>query len=168
MNYAHSCLHWKPCGSAWHRSCYTPHALDHFYCHVATNKEGFDWCPPEDMSWFKVAWNGDHLLTPFQCDLCCFCNLQSRDPVPSLPKDDLLLCCIRRANLDAVWGRESHTVSATLRGARYMVRLWEKLDLTPSFLSLGPYPVSDLLGMSMAIAMLMKTLEPGCYHAQYQ
>lgn len=135
---------------------------------MITDEDGFDWRPPEMLLRFKTARDGDHLLTPFQCDLCCFRNLQQRDPLPTLPQDQLLLCCIRRANLDAVWGRESHTVAATLRGVRHMVRLWGKLGLAPTFPALGPYPVSDSLGMSVAIAMLMKTLEPGRYNVQYQ
>jgi hypothetical protein len=167
-NFAHVQLHWKPCRSVWHGSCYVPHALDHFYCNVITDEDGFDWRPPESLSRFRVARDGDHLLTPFQCDLCCFRNLQKRDPVASLPKDDLLLCCIRRANLDAVWGREPHTVSATLRGVRHMVRLWGKLDLAPNLPPLGPYPVADSLGRGVAIAMLLNTLEPGRHNPQYQ
>jgi hypothetical protein len=137
-NFAHYRWHWTPCRSAWHGSCYVPHGLDNFYYHVLTDEEGFDWRPPESLTRFRVARDGDHLLTPFQCDLCCFRNLQRRDPVIGLAKDDLLLCCIRRANLDAVWGREPHTVSATLRGVRHMVRLWGKVDLAPNLPPLGP------------------------------
>jgi hypothetical protein len=167
-NFAHSRLHWKPCRSAWHGACYQPHPLDHFYYHVATDDDGFDWRPPEALQRFRVARDGDHLLTSFQCDLCCFRNLQRRDPFPGLPQDDLLLCGIRQANLDALWGREPHTVADTLRGVRHLVRLWGKLGLAPCLPPLGPYPVSDLLGMSVALAMLMKTLEPGRYNVQYQ
>ena len=50
--------------------------------------------------------------TPFQCDLCVFRVLQGRNPGPH---DALLLACIQQANLDAFWGRESATVSPTLR-----------------------------------------------------
>ena len=167
-NFAHSRQHWRPCHSVWHGACYQPHPLDHFYCHVVTDDDGFDWRPPEALSRFKVARDGDHLLTLFQCDLCCFHNLQGRDPIPGFQKDDLLSCGIRRANLDALWGREPHTVSATLQGVRHMVRLWDKLGLAPRLPALGPYPVSDSLGMSVALAMLMKTLEPGRYNVQYQ
>jgi hypothetical protein len=39
---------------------------------------------------FKSGRNGDHLLCPFQCDLCHFRNIQGRDPVPGLVKDKLL------------------------------------------------------------------------------
>jgi hypothetical protein len=82
--------------------------------------------------------------------------------------DDLLLCCIRRANLDAVWGREPHTVAATLRGVKHMIRMWGKVGLEPDLPPLGPFPVEDSLGMRVAVAMLMKTLEPGRYHSSYQ
>jgi hypothetical protein len=167
-NFAHSRLHWKPCGSVWHGPCYVPHDLDNFLHQVVTDDDGFDWRPPEQLTRHKEARNGDHLITPFQCDLCCFRNLQQRDPVPNLSKDALLLCCIRRANLDAVWGREPHTVSATLRGVKHMVRLWSKVGLAPKLPPLGPYPVLDSLGMGVAIAMLLKTLEPGKYSPQYQ
>lgn len=152
----------------WHGNCYQPHALDHFYYHVETDDDGFDWRPATDLSRYRVARNGDHLLLSFQCDLCWFCNLQGRDPLDALATDTLLLCCIRRANLDAVWGREPHTVAATLRGMKHMVRLWAKLGLEPNFPALGPFPVEDSLGMRVAVAMLMKTLEPGRYSSAYQ
>jgi hypothetical protein len=167
-NFAAHRLHWKPCGNVWHGSCYTPHPQDRFFYHVVTDDDGFDWRPPETLSRYRVARNGDHLLTPFQCDLCCFRNLQRRDPNHLLERDALLMCCIRRANLDAVWGREPQTVGATLRAAKNMLRLWEKVGLAPQFPALGPFPVRDSLGLSVAIAMLLKSLEPGKHDPQYQ
>ena len=50
---------------------------------------------------YMKARNGDHLLTPFECDTCIFRKLQRRDKIPNNPQDLLLLGCIRRANLDA-------------------------------------------------------------------
>jgi hypothetical protein len=88
--------------------------MDRFFHYVLADEGGFDWRPPEEKLRYRHARDGDHLLTPFQCDLCMFRNLQHRNPIPQNHQDDLLLCCIRRANLDAMWGRESHTVSATL------------------------------------------------------
>jgi hypothetical protein len=152
----------------WHGPCYTPHPDDHFYCHQATDDDGFDWRPRETLLRYRVARNGDNLITTFQCDLCCFRNLQQRDPLPDVPKDNLLLCVIRRALLDALWGREPQTVEATLRAARSMVSQWQKVGLTPQFPPLGPFPVCDSLGMGVAVAMLLKTLEPGKYSPQYQ
>jgi hypothetical protein len=80
----------------------------------------------------------------------------------------MLLCCIRRANLDAVWGREPDTVEATLRSAKQMLFQWKQVGLAPHFPPLGPLPVADLFGMRVSIEMLLKSLEPGRYHTSYQ
>jgi hypothetical protein len=145
-----------------------PHPDDKFYYHVITDDEGFDWRPREAHSRYKVARDGDNLVTIFQCDLCCFCNLQQRDPLPGLPKDTLLLCVIRRAQLDALWGREPQTVESTLRSVRSMITQWQKVGLPPQFPSLGPFPVCDSLGLGVAVAMLLKSLDPGRYNSKYQ
>jgi len=160
-------LHWEPCRSVWHGRCYTPPPDERFYYNVVADGDGFDWRPPEAVSRYKEGRDGDHLLTTFQCNLCCF-RKQRRDPIPSFPPDDLLLCAIRRANLDAMWGREPHTVNATLRAAKGMIVQWSKVGLAPQFPPLGPFPVCDSLGMAVAIAMLMKSLEPGRYNTSYQ
>jgi hypothetical protein len=86
----------------WHGKCYTPYPDDHFYCHQVTDDDGFDWRPSEALLHYKVAQNGDNLMTTFQCDLCCFRNLQQRDPLPDVAQDTLLLCVIRQALLDAL------------------------------------------------------------------
>jgi hypothetical protein len=135
---------------------------------VPTDEEGFDWRPQDELARHRVARDGDNLLTPFQCDLCSFRNLQQRNPITHDPRDDLLLCCIRRANLDAVWGREPQTVQATLRAAKQMISQWQHVGLEPYFPALGPFQVEDLLGLRVAIAMLLKSLEPGRYNERYQ
>jgi hypothetical protein len=159
---------WTACQSVWCGACYVPHPLDKFHCYTPTDEEGFDWRPPEDKQRHTQARDGDNLLTPFQCDLCSFQNLQHRNPQPGSPQDDMLLCCIRRANLDAVWGREPDTVQATLRSAKHIIVQWRQVGLQPVFPALGAFPVKDLLGMRVAIAMLLKSLEPGRYHNDYQ
>jgi len=167
-NFATPRLHWSPCRSIWHGKCYTVHPDNHFYYHVVTDKDGFDWRPPEAIQRYKVARDGDSLLTTFQCDLCWFRNLQRRDPLPDVPQDNLLLCVLRRALLDAMWGREPPTVGSTLRAASHMVQQWQKVGITPPFPPIGPFPVGDSLGMSVAVAMLLKSLEPGRYSSRYQ
>jgi hypothetical protein len=67
-----------------------------------------------------------------------------------------------------MWGREPHTVNATLRAAKGMIIQWGKVGLEPQFPPLGPFPVCDSLGMGVAIAMLMKSLEPGRYNPHCQ
>lgn len=166
-NFAHSRECWPPCRSVWCGDCYTTHPLDRFPRHIPVDESGFEWRPIEDQRKYLHARDGDHLITPFQCDLCVFRNLQHRNPTASHLQDDFLLCCIRRVNLDAVWGRESSTVDSTLRGAKQMVRYWSSVGLKPTFPPLGPYPVSDSFGFSVAISMLLKSTDPGRY-ANYQ
>jgi hypothetical protein len=141
-NFAHSRLNWRPCKQVWCGDCYTPHHLDHFYQHTLTDDDGFDWRPPEELLQHRHARAGDHLLIPFQCDLCWFQNLQYRDPLTNDRQDDLLLFCIWQASLDALWGKESDIIQAMLQVINQM----------------GAFPVSDSFGFSVALAMLMKSL----------
>jgi hypothetical protein len=95
-------------------------------------------------------------------------QLDQRDPLPDVPQDNLLLCVIRWALLDALWGHEPQTIEATLRAAWGMISQWKKVGLHPQFPPLGPFPVCDLLGLGVAVAMLLKSLEPGRYSPKYQ
>jgi hypothetical protein len=110
--------------------------------------------PLEALLRYREARDGDHLLTTFQCDLYCFCNLQLRDPVPDFTQDNLLLCAICQATLDSLWGREPHTVNATLWAAKSMMQQWNKVGLAPQFPPLGPLPVRDSLGLRVAVACI--------------
>jgi hypothetical protein len=152
----------------WCGPCYTPHPQDKFYQFQPADESGFEWRPRSEQHRHRCARSGDHLLVPFQCDLCSFRNLCLRNPAEDRPQDQFLLCCIRRANLDAMWGRESLTVSATLRGARQLVSRWRLAHIPVELPPRGPFPVSDLFGMRVAIGMLIKSLEPGRYSAVYQ
>jgi len=78
------------------------------------------------------------------------------------------MCCIRRVTLDSLWGRESQTVLATLRACRQMVQQLDLVGVDPQFPPLGPYPVGDSFGVRVAIAMVLKSLQPGRYHGDYQ
>jgi hypothetical protein len=168
VNFAHSRGCWGACGQVWCGTCYVNHALDRFPHHKPVDEEGFYWKPEEDRFRYARGRDGDFLLTPFQCDLCVFRNLQLRDPAGGSLQDDLLLCCIRRVNLDAVWGRESSTVAATLRSAKAMIRVWQMVGVMPPFPPLGPHPVGDSFGYGVAIAMVLKSLDPGRYAAHQQ
>jgi hypothetical protein len=152
----------------WCGRCYQHHELDRFFQHSPTDEEGFDWRPVDDKLWYCQGRDGDHLLLPFQCDLCWFHNLQGWDPLADDLKDSLLLCCICRANLDAIWGREPHTVASTLRAVKQLVRLWDQVGLSPELPALGPFPVKDSVGFRVAVGMLLKSLEPGRYNQDYQ
>lgn len=161
---------WTPCRAVWCGACYTPHPRDNFYHFFPTDEAGFDWRPALDQRPYAQARDGDHLLVPFQCDLCIFCNLTFRNPLPDAPKDTLFLSCIRRINLDSVWGREAGTVNATLHAAQQMITLMDKVDVHPDLPTRGPFPLQDSFGARAAICMLLKSLEPGHYqdHQQFE
>jgi hypothetical protein len=97
-----------------------------------------------------------------------FRNLTHRNLLPSNHQDELLLCCVQRVNLDAVWGRESATVESTLWVASQLVQ--DRVGIPPSFPFVGPYPLADSFGFVVAIGMVLKSLEPGRYgkHQQFE
>ena len=76
---------------------------------------------------FMVARTGDNFMCMFQCDLCHFRNIQRRSPSVGSMKDQLLLRCIRRANLDAMWAKESSTVANNTRQVRKLVEKGKEL-----------------------------------------
>ncbi len=119
---------------------------------------------PKDALRHACGREGDHLLTPFQCDTCVFRNVKGRSPGKG---DRLLLACIRQVNLDALWGRETATVNSTYRAAKQTIKTLAQVSVIPPFPPLGPFPVDDRFGYTMAIAMVLKSREAGRY-ADYQ
>jgi hypothetical protein len=120
---------WMPCQKAWCGECYSVPVSSPFPIRAPVDDEGHDQTVEGDESRFRCARNGDHLMCPFQCDLCHFRNVQGRDPIPGLPKDKLLLQCIRRATLDAFWSRESSTVAANARGAKRLQEIGDSVGI---------------------------------------
>ena len=94
---------------------------------------------------FKAGRDGDHLMSPFQCDSCTFVNIQKRYPNPKCHKDDLLLLCIRRVNLDSLWSREPETVRKNLGEVRQYLDTCSLMGLGTPFPPRGPFPISDTL-----------------------
>jgi hypothetical protein len=125
-----------------------------------------------DKDKFLTARNGDHLMCPFQCDLCHFRNLKDRDPFRDDYLDRNLLMAIRRSNLDSFWGRASSTVSNNLRSMLNTVRtMREDYGVTsdrPYFPPQGPHPLEDSFGMFAACVMLEHSLNPGMNEATVQ
>jgi hypothetical protein len=61
-------------------------------------------------------------------------------------------------------------VDSMLRSVRQMITVCQKVELEPTFPPLGPYPVSNSFGYTVAIAMMVKSLDPGGYaqHLQFE
>ena len=115
----------------------------------------------EDPKRFKAR-DGDHLITPFHCDLCHFENCKRRPPIADNIQDEVALLGIRRANLDALWSRERSTVNANrLQGNHWLSASesagWSDLALP----NRGPFPVADTFGMRAAVNMLLRSRDVG-------
>ena len=113
------------------------------------------------------ARDSDHLMVPFQCDLCHFRNLTQRNPGRS-DTDIRLVVSIRRANLDSFWAREPGTVGATRREGVKVGKLVESRGLTNLFPVTGEFPVEDTMGMGIAVYMLQRSLDKGRYRENLQ
>jgi hypothetical protein len=125
----------------------------------------------QDKDNFLRARNGDHLMCPFQCDLCHFRNLKGRDPLSTDYLDRNLLTAIRRANLDSFWGRAASTVSNNLQSMLNVVRtMKDQFGVLSNnyFPPQGPHPLDDTFGMFAACVMLEHSLNPGINEANVQ
>lgn len=172
-NFGNSRTSLEVCKGAWHAGCYVQAATDHFPVlgvsdldHALLNEADLE---EDDPLRFREARSGDHLMVPFQCDCCHFFNMQGRSARPNCPVDSLLMKCIRRANLDSMWSRERSTVRNNLLNGRKLNRIQEVLGLTwVSHQGTGPFPSTDLWGMNVAVALLMRSLDPGKNAKQVQ
>ena len=130
-------------------------------------EEGFDLTLESDKGRHMSARNGDHLMIPFQCELCHYRNLKKMDPVGD-KEDVTLLRAIRRANLDAFWSREPGTVSSTKRDSLKLSKIGLDVGLPSVLPVMGPFPVEDSLGMGLAVCMLVRSLDKGRHQCTLQ
>jgi hypothetical protein len=126
-NFSSPRAHWPPCQQAWCGKCYTLLDSGEFKVAVPKDADGIVVIENKDKMRYLEARDGDHLVTPFQCETCHARNLLGRDPQLNLASDVRLVKLIRRANLDAFWSSEPKTVEATLREARRGLRIASSL-----------------------------------------
>jgi hypothetical protein len=69
----------------------------------------------------------------------------------------MLLECTRRLYLDTLWGRQPVTVSSTLRSVIQTKNILKQIELKPTYPQLGPFPVADNMGYSIANVMISKS-----------
>ena len=157
----------EPCRGAWHPKCYKKDPADGFPVLGARDLEDtiieeqdFE---DDDPFRFAEACAGDHLMCPFQCDHCTFWNLRGRKPIETDTKDKFTMVCIRRVILDSFWARERSTVVYNARQlAKYFDacdRLGDEETLPPK----GPWPTDDSFGVRLALASVVRSLDPGNY-----
>jgi hypothetical protein len=153
------------CVNAWHGKCYRQLEKDNFPVlrmqdldDAMLSEEDLEEDDPER---FREARDGDHLLTSFQCDCCHFQNIKKRNPTPSCHKDGLLLISIRRAVLDSLWSRERSTIKSNLReGVRHLSNC-EAYGIEEPYPPRWPFPMEDVMGMSTACSLLLRSLDAG-------
>ena len=107
-------------------------------------------------------------MQPFQCDLCWFRNLKNTDPDPQSMKDNNLLIYIRRANLDMLWSTVPRTVATNKGNIHKGLLMCRDLDIEPPYPALGPFPVTDNVGFTVALQILKASKLPGRYAADHQ
>ena len=134
----------------------------------ADEEDGWEWKRKEDESRFMTARSGDHLMCPFQCDLCVFRNIYQRDPWENDVADRKMMVFIRRMNLDAFWGREASTVKANAGVLRKGLKICVDAKMPAPYLPLGPFPVRDTLGYGVAFQMLTNSIGKGAYASYTQ
>eukprot|EP00980_Cylindrotheca_fusiformis_P031013 scaffold25703_cov171-Cylindrotheca_fusiformis.AAC.2 len=160
-NFASERGSFSPCRKVWCGGCYSvPPGID-FPVRRPVDEDGLENLAPGDESRFRKGRNGDFLMTPFQCDVCHFRNINEREPVPGALEDDRLLIFIRQANLDAFWSREPSTVAANLSQARRLEVMGDEVGIKSMSPAMGPFPLEDTFGMKAAYAVLRRSLDPG-------
>ena len=96
---------------------------------------------------FKVGRDGDHLMVPFECDLCIFRKLKGVDPRVKSESDKELLEYIRRLNLDSMRRRATSTVEGNKNKAQKIIDISAEFELSgPLFVHKGPKRVMIIVG----------------------
>ena len=110
---------------------------------------------------FNEARAGDHLMTPFQCELCHFRNIYHKNPSLMSPVHQEALDFFRRASLDAFWSRASSTEKGNLNEGKWGYRFVTRMNAPCLVPEMGPFPLADTMGMMTAAAILDRSLDPG-------
>jgi hypothetical protein len=110
------------CRGVWCAECFVPLGKNNFPIKAQVDEDGEVLEDNGLVPRFRQARSGDHLMTPFQCELCHFRNIMGRNPVTVSRLDSELMEYFRRANFDAFWARETTTV----------MLIYEKLNEGPA------------------------------------
>ena len=116
---------------------------------------------------FLTGRNGDHLLAPFECDLCIFRKLKERDPLDTLENERLLQACIRRASLDVFWSSATSTVKGNVSQIKKAIKFSQRIGLEGPYIHKGPFPPFDYCRYQVACQMLLNSLEEGKINKSY-
>jgi hypothetical protein len=130
-----------PCNSCWCGPCYQPLGVKEHPIHLEVDEDGDLLEDANDAERFLVARAGDHLMIPFQCEVCHFRKVMQGVPAKSLPRDQEILEIMRRANIDAFWSPESSTVRSDLGEAMRPEITAFPLGMPSMTPPMGPWPL---------------------------
>ncbi len=117
---------------------------------------------------YKHARDGDHLMVPFECDLCIFRKLRGGNtPAVGSAQDNLLLACIRRISLDAFWSRASSTVKSNKDRIKSGLSLSNQLGLEGPYQFEGNTSGLDTTGYEIALQIVLASRKPGRHSTEY-
>ncbi len=156
-NYLDSRGGWPPCRSAWHAECYTSCGQMPTFPMPSIKVElGNAWHKEEERHRRLTEVSvGAHLCIPFQYGVCWMRNMEGRDPNGN---DECYLACIKHANLDAMAGKLPLTIGAHLCKTVMVINNAALVNKTPLYQPRGPFPLTDIVGMGLAVDMLVKSL----------
>jgi hypothetical protein len=152
-----------PCQKAWCAECYKVPKWSRFPIRLPKDEDGSVIVNDEDKTRFLGGRVGDYVVCPFQCDLCHFWNLQGCSPMygSGVLTETESMDLIHRASKDALWSRETSTVSGNLTKINRVLQISHELGLDkPPVPMLGPWPVKDSFGMGVVIVLLKHYLDP--------
>jgi hypothetical protein len=156
-NFCEPCGKWPACRKAWHAGCYECLGQGKFPVRRIQDEEGNKWYK-HNRRVFQINHGvcGAHASIQFQCEICWLINLEGRLPVDGL--DDAYVMLVRQANLDTMGGRAVATIKAHATAILRTVQNCQHFRKTPSIPPRGPMPISDGVGMGLAIELLFHSL----------
>jgi hypothetical protein len=141
----------------WHANCYECLGIVQFPLCLHQYIEGNLWLKQKAKeNEINQGVRGAHATMLFQCKRCWFINLEGHLPESNL--NDMYLKVIHRANLDAMSGWAITTMAAHAAATKHLVRKCTLIGKTPTIPPRRPLPMSDLVGMSVAVDMLLHLL----------
>ena len=153
---------WTPCQECLNRDCFSanPDRETYRYRIMEDVKGIICNLNPKDELRYKHITTGVHLFIPFLGHTYHFCNLQYILRT-SYAEESVFMIHITRYILDAVWGRETYTVSNILSEFKINVTKCEYILKAQLYPLLVPHIVMDLLVMCLAVDVLMRSLDLG-------
>ena len=118
----------------WRGSCYTLSGDIEFQIREQEVKDQEEdrfqkkWRDRIDVNKYREVRPRDHILAPFECEICVFLKFKGRRPIQFRDENRILCETLRRANVDVFWSRDRATVANALVTQGSFVRCQKKQD----------------------------------------